>query len=91
MAKFIYLTGEGDYSAVLFENSEYSVKDIYNEMIEKGVTNLTKEFKDEEWTEEISFDLLEFGDVDPDFESFVLNEMCDYDALKASTIYRVEE
>lgn len=91
MAKFIYLTGEGDYSAVLFENSEYSVKDIYNEMIEKGVTSLTKEFKDEEWTEEISFDLLEFGDVDPDFESFVLNEMCDYDALKASTIYRVEE
>jgi hypothetical protein len=91
MAKFIYLTGEGDYSAVLFENSEYSVKDIYNEMIEKGVTSLTKEFNDEEWTEEISFDLLEFGDVDPKFESFVLNEMCDYDALKASTIYRVEE
>ena len=91
MAKFIYVTGEGDYSAVLFENSEYSVKDIYNEMIEKGVTSLTKEFKDEEWTEEVSFDLLEFGDVDPAFESFVLNEMCDYDALKASTIYRVEE
>ena len=96
MAKFIYMWGEGDYSAVLFENSEYSSKDIYKEMIEKDVKRLHKTITsvdecDEEWTEELTFELLEFGDVDPKFESFVLNEMCDYDALKASNIYRVED
>ena len=91
MAKFIYVWGDDDYSAVMFENSKHTPESIYFTMKKNNTKELTLDVEVDDYVTEVTFQLLEFGDVDPAFESFVLNEICDYDALKASTIYRVED
>ena len=91
MAKFIYVWGDDDYSAAMFESSKYTPESIYFTMKKNNTKELTLDVEVDDYVTEVTFQLLEFGDVDPDFESFVLNEMCDYDALKASNIYRVED
>lgn len=91
MSKFIKVTGEDDYSAMVFEQSDYTVEEIYKEMIENDVTTLKKTIADEEGYEcEVEFDLYEFEDVDENFVEFVKDNLCDYDALKATNIYRVQ-
>lgn len=91
MSKFIYVWGEDDYSAVMFENSKHTPESIYSTMKRKNTKELSLDIEVDDYVTEVNFQLLEFGDVDKDFEKFVLNEMCDYDALKASNIYRVED
>lgn len=95
MSKFIMVYGDGDYGVETFAESEYGIKDIYNEMKKTGVKSLTKRVTtndgDDEYEDTIYFELYEFGDVDPNFVDFMKNNICDYDQLKDRDIYEVEE
>lgn len=88
---FLYVNNDGDYDAMTFER-QYDPQTVYEEMLAEGVTK--KELPDLEYGEDegytITVELKEFGAVDPDFETFVIDRLCDYDQLKARNIYRVE-
>jgi hypothetical protein len=81
---FLYVSGS-DYSAMDFEDN-FNVKEFYQQMIDEGVTEKTVDNDDYYFGVEIK----EFGEVDSNFEIFIKNEICDYDQLKASNIFRVE-
>lgn len=84
MSKFLYVYGD-DYSALDFERN-FNTKEVYDEMMSKGES--CKTIQDDNYY--IKIKILEFGEVCPDFMNFVLNEMCDYDALKSANIYEVK-
>ena len=54
-------------------------------MLEEGVTS--KVYDTEDYYIEV--EIKEFGIIDPDFEIFIKNELCDYDQLKATNIYQI--
>jgi hypothetical protein len=87
---FIFVNNDGDYDALSFEN-HYNVQKVYAEMVEEGV--MKKDLPDLEYDEgegyTIRVEIFEFGEVDPEFESFIIDKLCDYDHLKARNIYRV--
>lgn len=90
MSKFIQVSGDGDFSVVDFLSSDLTISDIYKEMLEKGVTIITKTITvDDDYEDELCFTLYEFNDVDPAFVEYVKNNLCDYDALKACDIFEV--
>ena len=86
---FIYVTGDGgDYGAMYFED-QYDPQKVYEEMLAEGVTE--KSVPHPEYDDEvIDVEIREFEAVDAEFVSFVFDEFCDYDALKAANIYQVE-
>jgi hypothetical protein len=85
MSKSVWLYVKGDdYAAIEFEEN-YNVSEIYRTMKENGVKRM--ELNSDTY---IEVELLEFGEVDHEFVSFVLNQLCDYDQLKNECIYRVE-
>jgi hypothetical protein len=85
---FLYVRDDGDYGAVSFE-SQYKAQKVYEEMLAEGITRKDlPNLEDEGWA--ITVEIKEFGSVDPEFEFFVLDTLCDYDQLKAANIYRVE-
>lgn len=86
---FLYVTGDGgDYGAMYFEE-QYDPQKVYEEMLAEGVT--VKSLAHPEYDDEfIDVAIREFGAVDDEFVFFVFDQFCDYDALKAANIYRVE-
>jgi hypothetical protein len=88
---FIYVNNDGDYDALSFEQ-HYNTQKVYEEMVAAGVKK--KNLPDLEYGEDegitIRVEIKEFGEVDPEFESFITDKLCDYDQLKARNIYRVE-
>lgn len=97
--KFIRVSSEdSDFGAEIFEQSEYFTKEgmkkLWEDAYEHSITlNLISTVSDdsEEENVEVTVEALSFKDVDPDFVSFVKNEMFDYDFMKADNIYPVEE
>lgn len=85
-AVYIFVRGDGDCDAMLFEET-YNEQKVYEEMLAEGVSRKQLPVDD---GMTIDVRIVEFDAVDPGFESFIKNELCDYDALKASDIYRVE-
>lgn len=81
MSKFIFVHGE-DYAASEFEEKYLEDGDI-KEIAERISTG-------EELETDGIIELLEFREVDPEFELFVKHQLCDYDLLKSACIYRVE-
>jgi len=81
---FLHVSGN-DYSALDFEDN-YNTKEIYEEMIKN---NLTKKIIDNEESY-IEIEIIEFEMIDPDFIIFMLNNLCDYDQLKAENIYQIK-
>lgn len=85
MKKTVFLHVKGDdYSALNFEEN-FNEDEVYKQMLEEGVTSKTLE-SDEYY---IDVDIIEFGEVDPSFISFILGELMDYDFLKSENIYQV--
>lgn len=80
---FLYVYGD-DYSALGFER-KYNVQDVYEQMVAEEVTK--KVIENDEYYIEAKIE--EFGEIDPDFVSFMLNNLCDYDQLKSENIYKV--
>ena len=83
MSKFLYIIGDSDYSALEIEQSK-ELESIKNHMLQEGLKMM--ESKDGSVCK-----ILEFGDVDDSFIEFVLNNLCDYDSLKSSCIYKIED
>ena len=84
MVKYLFVQSylEPDYGATLFESHQtLTIDDVVNEMEKLGVSELSVDI--------FNFTLLKFDEVDPNFESFMRSELCDYDQLKAKDIYRV--
>lgn len=84
MSKYLYVKGE-DFSAMVFEEN-FNPQKVYEEMIEKGVDSDSFECNDT-W---IEVKIKTFNEVDPEFEIFVKSELCDYDVLKDSNLFRVD-
>lgn len=89
MTTYLFVTDDGDFGAMTFEQN-YDAQTVYNEMVAEGVTH--KYVVDPDIDEAcISVEIKTFGEVDPEFESFIFDKLVDYDVSKASNIYRVEE
>jgi len=80
---FLYVRGE-DYSALEFER-RFEEQKVYEDMVAKGETSRIID-EDESY---MKIDIVEFGEVDSKFVSFMFCELCDYDHLKSSNIYEV--
>ena len=83
MSKFLYINGEGDFSAIDIEESG-ELERIKKTMLEKGLTEMQAE-------DGSTCRMYEFGEVDEKFFNFVINTLCDYDLLKQSNLYMIEE
>lgn len=80
---FLYVHGE-DYSALTF-GRDYNAQEVYEDMIAKGETTRTISTDDDY----MEIEIVEFGEVDPKFESFIKDRLCDYDQLKSADIFEV--
>lgn len=80
---FLYVNGE-DYSALIFEEN-YDKQKFYEEMVRDGVTKRVIETE----TEYIEVEILEFGEIDDRFISFIRDRFMDYDYSKHSNFYEV--
>lgn len=86
MSKSIFLKVDGgDFAAIEFENN-FHVDEIYNQMIAEGLIKKTF-YKGDEYY--FNVEIYEFGEVDPNFESFVCDVLGDYDMQKSCNFYRV--
>jgi hypothetical protein len=81
--KVILVSGDDDYGALSFENSEKTVLEAYNLAVEAG--GLYEE--DDWWVKSYEFE----GDVDPKFAEFVRNRIQDYDQSKHTDFYILKE
>jgi hypothetical protein len=86
---FLFVSNHGDFDAEYFER-DYDPQTVYEEMISEGVTKKRLRIIDDEYEDYTTVKIVEFGEVDPSFEEFVLEKLCDYDMLKARCIYRVD-
>lgn len=82
MSKFLYVCGDGDYSALEMEESG-ELEHIKHMMKEQKL----KEYVSKDGS---SCTIHEFGEVDEKFFEFILNNVCDYDLLKQSCIYSLD-
>ena len=82
---FLYVHG-ADYSALDFKR-ECNAQEIYEDMISESEVSRT--ISDDGTYMEI--DIVEFGEVDSKFISFMKNELCDYEGLKSKNIFEVRQ
>lgn len=83
MRKFIYVSGQCDFSALEMEESG-ELKELAKEMI----IHNQKQIESEDGSIVI---LYEFGEVDDKFLDFMFTELLDYDSLKCSCLYKLED
>lgn len=81
----VWLHVKGDDFAVLVFEENCNVEKIYKDMVEKGLTSTTLDIDDTY----IELEIKKFGEVDVEFESFIKNNLCDYDQLKNEDLFRV--
>jgi len=82
MSTFLYV----DYGAMEFEK-EYNPQAVYENMRTKGVK--ADVYYLETFEDNVVVKILEFGEVDNDFITFMFNNFVDYDDSKERNIYRV--
>lgn len=102
--KMIFVSGEDDFSAMLFEQevSGRSVADFISENFEEGEeSSIEYSFSSDEindgYDEDemgevvVTIDLFEFGDVDKAFINFIRDQIQDYDESKAQNFHFEDE
>lgn len=89
---FIEVSSEWDYGACTFEDSEWfsKIPEVYKMAVNNGGT-CTISIEEDDEQMEIDVKALTFGNVPDDFFEYVMNELCDYDMLKSTNIYKVED
>lgn len=89
--KVLEVYGDGDYSAVSYEDAISSGEVNALELWSKAkMVGSSLEYENEDTGTYFEYEAHEFGEVDPAFVSFVLSEICDYDYLKHHGMYVVE-
>jgi len=83
--KFIYVTGPDDFGAVSFSEKYGNQLQDACDKLEKGETLL-----DDDGTE-FECEVIEFGDIDSEFISFVRNNLMDYDYSKNVDIFQIDD
>ena len=82
--------GEGnDDFGVVEMDEEYTPKEVYDIMIKEKVQ--FKDFLEEDGSKCFTAEIIEFGDVDPDFADFIKDELCNYDLLKGKDLFFISE
>lgn len=81
---WLYVSGD-EYASMFFEQN-FNEKDVYKEMVENKIDKKAIELEGVN----IEVEILKFGEVDSKFESFIKNNLCDYDMLKNENIYKIE-
>lgn len=93
--KLLYVTGDGDYNAVEFEDAGYDkpdkLKDLWQKAWKESNHRSTVEVTEDGETYELEIEAYQFGPVDPHFISFVTSSVQDYDQSKCSNFYIVED
>lgn len=84
----LVVTGESDFGAKLFEDN-YSPEQIYQEMIEAGVTEKVILHEEAFNDEKIYINLHEFGEVDSRFIELIVDDFIDYDFSKYKNFFVV--
>jgi hypothetical protein len=85
MTKRVFLRASGDdHSAMNFDRN-FDIQKFYEDMVKEGVTKKTID------TDEFYIDvkILEFGEIDDKFISFVRDFIMDYDMSKANDFFEV--
>lgn len=94
--KVLYVTGDSDYSALMFDQAGYNNNEKLQELWDKANNNEDKEYElkfklpfpgDEE--EIVYCTAYEFGESDPEFIEFLMDKFADYDDLKCHNWYEV--
>lgn len=86
MTKLIYVSGDGDYSAMNFDYSGIPVEEAY-----EAAKNNCGEWQYEIEGENVYVNSYEFGEIDSKFIDFLHNYVLDYDRSKARDFYIVKE
>lgn len=84
---FLHVDGE-DYSAMEFEK-KYSNDErqaLYEDLVKAGKKSITIE-EDDIYA---NVKIVEFGEIDDEFISFVFDKFVDYDVTKATDIFEVK-
>lgn len=83
---------DGDHGAMTFEK-EFNPQKVYEEMKIEKVTSTVVVYHDSHYDEdlEIYVSLYEFGEVDPKFVEFMIDQFMDYDSMKSKNFYIVKE
>lgn len=91
--KILYVWGDDDYGALMFEQSKYSVEQVAEmcqetDSISIEYTEFVGEFEE---TTQFNAKVYEFKEVDPNFVHFIKADIQDYDDGKHKNFYVVEE
>lgn len=85
MTKILWVTGDDDYGALTFEDSDVSVKQAFDLAAEAGGSYST-----EIDGTSVNYEAFEFGEVDAKFHEFIANKVQDYDQSKDENYYIVK-
>jgi hypothetical protein len=80
---FLYVRGD-DYSALTFDQN-FDAQEVYEDMVQNDEISRTIEEEDY-----MDIDIVEFDEVDDKFMKWVKSNLCDYDYLKGSNIFKVK-
>lgn len=93
--KILHVTGEDDFGALIFEQSNVTVEELYKKCMECGGSAsvcIEREDEDEEgYEDEVYGTAYQFKDIDPEFIKFIKDYIMDYDGSKCENFYVVEE
>lgn len=78
----LHVTGDDDFSALMFEKKYPDIKKAYKKALDNGGHSFE--------TKNFSVEIKRFRDVDPKFIEFLNEHFYDYDARKAENFYIVE-
>ncbi len=87
--KMIYVSGD-DYASLEFSNAhkDEQVSNFIETFFSEGETSIEYVFLGDNHDEvTVSIDCYDFGEIDPKFNSFVRNNVQDYDDSKHSNFY----
>ncbi len=90
--KVLYVTGDSDYSVLIFEQAGYDKPDKLRELWDKANNHKNKQLSLNipEEDELVYFTAYEFGDSDSNFIEFLMDKFADYDDLKHHNWYEVD-
>lgn len=89
--KVLYISGESDFSTLIFKQHGYTTQEKLKELWDKAQSHPNHELflPIPEEDENICFKALEFGESDPKFIEFLMDKFADYDDLKCHNWYEV--
>lgn len=83
----IYLFVTGDEDAAIWFESTFNIREFYKEMVKEGLKEKSVKVEGIQ----IDVKIKEFGEVDPEYERFVVDELCNEDHLRTHSLFWVDD